>query len=244
MRYAITGSRGFIGTALTKRLQAEGHTVLPVSRHSFNTYASAEHYFDSISPDAIIHLAAFGNHYNQVNIAETIIANAYGTLNVFMGSKGVPVYNFTTSSINLPVKTPYSITKQIGAIASELFPNVINVMPYSVYGPGEAGFRFIPTVINALLIGKEITLDESATHDWIFIDSFVNGFLNGHREIGTGTKYTNIEVVKKLEIISGKKLRYKPGKLRRYDNGDWVCKGGVEHLSIEEGLLKTFNHYK
>lgn len=244
MRYAITGATGFIGTALSNRLASLGHTVIPVPRQYLNSEKSFAHYIDTCTPDAIYHLAAYGNHYNQTDIRETIKANAYGTLNVFMGSGGLPVFNFTSSSVQLINKTPYSITKEIGEIASELFPNVTNIRPYSVYGPGEAGFRFIPTVINAITNGVKITLDESATHDWIYIDDFITALLNGHTFIGTGKIHTNLEIVRKLEEIIGKKLQYKRGKLRSYDTNDWVSKSEVEHISIEEGLLKTYLYYR
>lgn len=243
MKYAITGSRGFIGTALSKRLTGKGHTVIPVNRYAFNDLNTTESYFNSINPDFIVHLAAYGNHYSQNDLRETVSANVISTINIFLGAK-CPVYNFTSSSLNLKVQTPYSITKQIGQMASQLFPNVINVMPYSVYGMGEGRHRFIPVVIDALINGKEILLDESATHDWIFIDSFIDAFLNGHTVIGSGKKYTNLEIVRKLELIAGKKLRYKKARLRKYDNPDWVCPGGVECLSIEEGLLRTYKFYK
>jgi nucleoside-diphosphate-sugar epimerase len=157
-------------------------------------------------------------------------------------------YNFSSSSVTLNTDTFYSATKLCAehvcnAFAIKYNKSIRNIRPYSVYGEGEASFRFIPTVISKLHNGEEMMLDEYATHDWIYIEDFIDALLNGYSEIGTGIKTTNIEIVRTLEDISGKKLKYKPSKLRSYDNKNWVAKEGVKHISLEEGLLKTYKHY-
>lgn len=244
MRYAVTGSTGFIGTALCNRLQKEGHVIMPVPRAAMEDERSIKHWIDWADPDTIIHLAAYGNHYSQKDVDLTLFVNAHCTMNLFMASRGKPVYNFTSSSMNLKVQTPYSISKQIGQLASQLYSNVVNIMPYSVYGPGEGHHRFIPIVIRSLINNTRIELDEGATHDWIYIEDFIDAFMNGHTTIGSGRAYTNLEVVKHLEMITGRQLTYIPKKLRSYDNSVWCAPFGVQHISIEQGLLNTYMHYK
>jgi nucleoside-diphosphate-sugar epimerase len=242
-RYAISGMGGFIGSALAKRLIDSGCCVIPIDRSVLYNEPLLTSFFYKTKPDCIVHLAAYGNHYDHKSIPSTVKANIIGTTNVLIASQGIPVYNFSSSSVLLENKTPYSITKECGEQITSLFPNAKSIRPYSVYGPGEADFRFIPTVIRALHTGKNITLDEHATHDWIYIEDFITAFLNGQTEIGTGLQYRNLEIVKILQQISGKRLNYKPGKLRTYDTDSWVCKSGVPHRSIEDGLLQTYLHY-
>jgi nucleoside-diphosphate-sugar epimerase len=241
--YAISGAGGFIGAALTKRLEGLGHKVVAIGRALLDGRNSLKTLFEVHKPDYIVHLAAYGNHYNQKGNSEIVRANIIYLANLLITAGKIPVYNFSSSSVTLKEKTPYSVTKLCGEQIASLFPNAVNIRPYSVYGPGEATFRFIPTVIRALNTGEQITLDEPATHDWIFLNDFIEAFLNGYTEIGTGVTHTNIAVVKILEEISGKKLNYKPGKLRSYDNENWVCKDGVPHMDIREGLKKTYLHY-
>lgn len=244
MVYAVTGGSGFIGSSLISHLQSEGHTVHQVKRNQLGGVEVLANWFSLNLVEVIFHLAAYGNHAGQLDHREILRVNILYSLNVFKAAIGRKVYNFSTSSVTLPVRTLYSISKQTAEWIAESFPNVVTIRPYSVYGPGEAEWRFIPTVCRSLRTGERITMDESATHDWVFVDDLVQAVLNGHTQIGTGEKRTNLEIVKKLEEISGKKLNYTSGSLRNFDNSNWVSPAGVDHRSIEEGLLKTWNWYK
>ncbi len=241
--YAISGSSGFIGKAISKHLANSGCRVIPICREKLESFRSLNNFFREAKPNAIIHLASYGNHFYQYSSKDTVLANVLYTYNIMKAAEGLKVYNVSSSSVSLNQQTLYSITKLFGEKLGDLFRNVINVRPYSVFGPGEADHRFIPTVIRSLNTGVTMHLDEDATHDWIYINDFITALLNGETEIGTGEKYTNLEIVRKLELISGKKLNYTKDKLRAYDNSEWVCPKGVPHMDIDEALLKTYNHY-
>lgn len=244
MIYAISGASGFIGSALRRRLEENDYTVYPIMRDQMKSVSALSQWLDENKVDEVFHLAAYGNHFNQTDKKEMLRANVYLTLNLFKASGSRKVYNFSTSSVTLPTRTPYSISKMAGEWLAGLFPSVVNIRPYSVYGPGEAEHRFIPKVCWAHRTGERFTLDESATHDWIYISDFLNALLSGHTIIGTGVKRTNLEIVQYLETISQKKLNYTPGSMRPYDNADWVCPARVPtKVSIEEGLIRTWNYY-
>lgn len=245
MIYAITGSSGFIGTALTRRLVAEGNVVVPIKRFQMGSVESLAAFLDSTKVAKVFHLAAYGNHYNQVDHKEILRANVLYTLNLFRAAGERPVVNVSTSSIYLEKQTLYSISKKTGEWLSVLHPNVTTVRPYSVYGVGEADHRLIPTICRCLRDGNRMMLDESATHDWIYIDDCVRGIVDGAPEIGTGYSYSNLQIVQMLESISGKRLQYdKVDGLRSYDNKAWRC---VDPLSgcigIIDGLKKCWDDY-
>lgn len=245
--YLISGANGFIGKRLTERLKADRHVVVSIPRTMMFIPEGLVDIIESSQPDYIIHLSAYGNHYNQTDPDRIIHTNIKGTLNLLRAAqvwRYKKFYNVSSSSVLLPKQTVYSITKMCAEKLAATFPNTINVRPYSVYGPGEAGHRFIPTVIDALKTGKEIDLDPDAKHDWIFIDDFINGLLAGHSEIGTGLQYSNLDIVRILCQISGRELSYSEKRLRDYDTDNWVCPEGVPHISIEEGLLKTWLSYQ
>jgi nucleoside-diphosphate-sugar epimerase len=253
MNAVVSGSHGFIGTHLVNRLVKDGYYVVPIEQRDLFDIKNLTRVMNEVKPSIIFHLASYGNHYNQHGSEKITYINIVGTYNMFMASKDINYsgfYNFSTSSITLPIATEYSVSKHISETlligASVVYDKpVINIRPYSVYGPGESVFRFIPRVIECMQTGEKMVVDEDATHDWIFIDSFIDAVFMGETEIGTGIKTMNIEIIQMLEEISGKKLKYQKshGKLRDYDNDDWFSFRGVKHVSLYEGLKKTYEYY-
>lgn len=244
MIYAISGSEGFIGTALCNRLRKIGEEVVPIRRFQMSSVESLAAFLDAKNIDTVIHLAAYGNHYNQQEHKEIFRVNVLYTLNMLKAAQGRKFYNFSTSSVTLKKKTLYSISKACGEELVKIHSNAVNIRPYSVYGPGEAEHRFVPTVIRSLRTGEKIRVDENAVHDWIYIEDAITGLLAGAQELGTGEQHTNLEVVKLLEEISGKKVNYVPGHLRSYDTDSWCCKNGITHRSLRRGLEETYSYYK
>jgi nucleoside-diphosphate-sugar epimerase len=242
MNYCISGRHGFIGTAFTEYLINKGHNAWDIGRGL--SIEELVQYFKETNPDYIIHTAAYGNQYDsQKDFIEMVNTNIIGTYNLLEAAKTTnckKFYNFTSSSVFLKKQTYYSITKNCGEQISKIYDNVVNIRPYSAYGPEEPKHRFIPTIINCLNSGKEMTLDESATHSWIFIDDLVKAVFAGETELGGGVKTSNIEIVRILEDISGKKLNYIPGKLRSYDTDDWTPPEGVCYTSLHDGLKQTY----
>lgn len=253
MRILMTGSSGFIGSALKKRLELNNDVDTIIFEHFIDAY-SHSHLRNTIkilNPDVIYHLGAYGNHSHQdidYKIIESNITGTFDLLGALHDINYKAFYNFSSSSVTLETPTLYSASKKCAELLCNAYrtkynKNIINIRPYSVFGEGEAKFRFIPTVIRCLLSGEEMQLDENATHDWIYINDFIDALLSGKTEIGTGIKRTNKEVVTMLEEISGKKLNYKPAKLRAYDNDNWYCKKGVKHIPFKESLKNTFDYY-
>ena len=243
MNYYISGQSGFIGTAITKYLK--GNSVFAIPRGKSIEGLIKILYLNP--PDYIIHLATYGNQCYQKDFPETVKANIIGTYNLLEAAKSFgykAFYNLSTSSVTFFDKpTYYSITKFCAEQLAGMYKNVINVRPYSIYGPGEQKHRLIPTVINCLNTGVEMILDEKACHDWVYIDSAIKALFAGATKIGTGVKTTNLEIVRILEKISGKKLKYITGKMRIYDNEEWVCKEGIHDIGLYEGLKRTYEYY-
>ena len=243
MNYFISGSSGFIGTAIKNHLLAQGKSVYTIPRD--RSIKQLTNLFKYANPDYIIHLSSYGNHHYQDNFIEMVRANITGTYNLLEAAKDFSYkkfYNFTTSSVMLKDQTHYSITKFCGEQLSKMYANVVNIRPYSVYGPGEADHRFIPTVIRCLNSGEEMTLDVSATHAWIYIDDLVMAMFLGETEMG-GMCVTNESIVTILEQISGKKLKYIQGIMRGYDSNNWVQPKPICYTSLYEGLKQTYEYY-
>jgi nucleoside-diphosphate-sugar epimerase len=240
MTFNITGSNGFIGGYLCKYLTERGHRIIKVNRDLSN--------LDTSEPYSVINLAAYGNHSSQTCLKEMINVNVHQLVKLIALTRDcIKFYNISTSSVTLPTQTGYSLTKALGELLINKQNNTryINIRPYSIFGEGEAENRFIPTVIRCLNTGEEMNLEESPTHDFIYIESFIDLLLKGVKNCGSGQSWTNIEVVRFLEEISGKKLKYnKVFGLRPYDTNLWVCpQKNKLKIGFIEGLKKTYDFY-
>lgn len=265
MKYLISGTNGFIGSSIAIHLMKKGQEVRSIPRDLLYNYFELKEYLELEKPDVIIHLAAYGNHSHQKDLDQIVSANIGCTCTLLQASKDIDYkafINTSTSSVHLPRQTFYSASKKATeeickAFSQEYKKNIISVRPFSVYGPGEADFRFIPTVIRSIKNGEEFSLAPNPTHDWIYIEDFISGVLTvvEHAgvlyeksiDIGTGISYTNRQVVEEIEKISGEKAEYNTGVSKNYDSREWVCKdeslrslGWKPKYTLSEGLRKTY----
>lgn len=277
----ITGANGFIGTHLTKRLEKEGHQVYPFPRFMFSANEqSMRDFFKGVSIDYIYHFASYGNMAQQKDEQE-IFQNIVRTWNLLQATKNIPYKAFInigtsseygkkdepmTEDMCPATDTFYGATKVSATYLSRAFAiqhckPIVTVRPFSVYGPGEADFRFIPQIIKHLQEGKTMNVDTQANHDWIYIDDFIDGVMcvtdNAHKlfgqvvNIGTGMQSSNQEIITRLEAISGKKLEVNIfDNMRENDSKIWV--NGSRKLyaydwypktSLTKGLKKTYEYY-
>lgn len=273
----ITGSRGFIGSHLLRRLSETGCNPVPLAREMLADPDLLKRALREIVPDVIYHLAAYGNHYLQTDRNEIFRANLIGTFNLleaaaengfhsFVNTGSSSEYGTKTSPMSermlLETDTFYGAAKVGATFLSRAFARqlglpIVTVRPFSVYGPGEADNRFIPTAIRCALTGEELLLAHGV-HDWIYVDDFVDGImlvsenaasLSGEVvNIGSGTQYTNEEVVKAIELATGRALKIKTtNRLRVYDTETmWVADNDVlrglgwqPQFDLLEGIRKT-----
>uniref|UniRef100_A0A6M3IR91 Putative NADH dehydrogenase n=1 Tax=viral metagenome TaxID=1070528 RepID=A0A6M3IR91_9ZZZZ len=278
-RCLITGSSGFIGNAICERLKA-GYDILPLKQEDYYL-PDFKSRLEEFNPQIIIHAAAYGNHSSQQDEMEMFEANVVKTLFLLHATKDIPYeafINFGTSSEygkkQIPMAetdllepvTLYGATKAAGTMLCRGFAKkynkpIVTVRPFSVYGPGEADFRFIPTVVRSLVRNEEFNLEPAAFHDWIYIDDLVEGvltiidkakILSGIAvNIGMGKQYSNKEVVSMLEFISGKKAKIKEMPMRFNDSPVWVANnnllilcGWKPNVDLMVGLKRTYQYYK
>jgi len=280
----ITGLTGFIGKHLSDKLLAENHRVVALPRELLVDPVSLSKYLLEVDPDYIFHLATYGNHSTQTEEDEIFVSNIFKTYNLLRAADAVKYkkfINISTSSVYgkeclAPMAetdatnpdTFYATTKLISEQLVSYFghahdKNIINIRPFSVYGEGEADFRFIPTVIDSILTGKSFKLYSDPVHDWIYVRDFVEAVyllavskdkIDGPINIGTGDQYTNREVVELLSNIGGKKANYETKEGGRgYDSTYWcadtsklfeVTGGWQPKFDLEGGLRYTYAYYE
>jgi nucleoside-diphosphate-sugar epimerase len=284
MKAAISGHDGFIGSHLAATLSKQGFEVAPISQELLYSPPALKSFFDSEKPDYVFHLAAYGNMANQKEAQMIFDANLGTTFNMLQQSVSLPYRAFITFGTSseygrkqtamseeevLAPETLYAATKAgathlARAFAKQFEKPIFVVRPFSIYGPGEADFRFIPTVIRSMLTGKSFPLDEHANHDWTFIDDIVSAVMIlmekapklGDRyrvlNVGTGRMHSNKEVCETLRGISGRNYdaTLLPG-LRRNDSSVWMCDNALvssigfsPKFTLADGLRRTYEYYQ
>ena len=273
----ITGAGGFIGSRLVEMIESQDMEVVKLDHKVLGLPEVLERVMTEVKPSIVFHLAAYGNQHHQKDWAEVIRANYLGTYNLLWASKDLELKAFVNTGssseygtkmtqmkeTDLPeTKTIYGATK-VGAtflgraFAQEFDLPVVNIRPFSVYGPQEAETRFIPSVIRCALTGDSLSLSDGV-HDWIFVDDFIRGMilvtesvdrLKGDViNIGTGTQYSNTQVVEIVEKLTGASIKVnRVDKLRDFDTTlSWVADSTKLRLlgwnpqeSLESGIAKV-----
>lgn len=234
-----------------------------------------------LEPRAIYHFAAHGAYANQTNYPEMVQVNTMGTLTLLEASLTVPYEIFVNigSSAEYGIKgkpmneqnlleprSVYAATKASGTLLSQVFAKLYNkpivtIRPFTVYGPYEEQFRFIPTVIRSIIAGRRVKLTKKPLrHDYVYIDDVVDACLLALKRgpkimgkicnVGTGTEYTNAQVVRLLFRIAKKSVPIEEGSYeqRPWDNPHWVADtsqtkrllGWEAKTPLTVGLRKTY----
>ena len=230
MNIVISGANGFLGSHLVKNFPKRNIRVVP--REYLYNFNKLKEFMEVNSPYLIINCASYGNMAHQLDPLQIVNANVMVTNNMLMASTEVDYKAFihiSTSSVygekrhpmhetnSLDAKTYYGCSKVaaefiIRAYVDRYDKPVTIARPFSIYGPGEASYRFIPTMIRCIKSDEPMKM-ASGMHDWIYIDDVISalmmmqeniGYIKGKAvNIGTGTQWDNYDVLKHLCMIAG-----------------------------------------
>lgn len=167
MKYFVAGHRGMVGGAITRQLEAAGHTVIKRTRSDLNLtdQVAVRDFMQMEKPDAVILAAAKvgGIHANNTYPADFIYENMMIQANVihqayaagvekllFLGSSCIypklanqPMAETALLTGTLePTNEPYAVAKIAGIKLCESYnrqygTDYRSVMPTNLYGPGD-----------------------------------------------------------------------------------------------------------
>lgn len=263
MNIFLTGSTGFVGSSLVKRLQA--HDIYCMKRGEKISVVK------KINPDVIFHIAA--ELYAEDKMFDSNVKFTYDLLEC---TKHIPYKSFVyigssseygrkkfplKETDSLTPETMYEATKGAGSLFCQAFASIYNkpikiARPFSLYGVGQQQNKLMPAIYNAYKNKKTLKLSDGV-HDWIYIDDFVDGLLmlmgDGKDIInfGSGIQSSNKQVLELFEKILSTKIEVVcTDKIRLYDSEHWVCdtsyakdKYGFScKYTLEEGIKKYVEH--
>lgn len=118
--------------------------------------------------------------------------------------------------------------------AAEAGVPIVTLRAFSVYGPGEAPARIVPTTIRAALEGRPFSITRDCRRDFVFVDDVVEacvraadaaGVAGSIINIGTGVETANEDLVAAVEEVTGRRIQLGPGRAAPspLDGSQWVA---------------------
>ena len=182
--------------------------------------------------------------------------------------------NFRTDE-NSPYKplNPYAATKAASDHLINSYVNTYNVKAIITnccnnYGPKQNPEKFIPKIISCILNKKKIPVygKGNNSREWIYVEDhckalhkvYLKGKIGETYNIGSNLNLRNIDLVKKIILISKQKnifnkkskvqfVKDRPGHDLRYALNSKKIRSKLKwsnSINIKEGLLKTINWYE
>lgn len=231
---------------------------------------------DAVKPRYVFHAAAHNAYDKSVSLRQLVADDVMSTANLLDAARATGVSRVVALGSSLeygPQHYPMAETTGLapdslrGAAraASSLLAlaggrhlglETVLVRPFSVYGPGEAQHRFIPSAIRCTVTGEELPLTAGEIRrDFVHVNdvvaaclraAVVPGIAGEAFNIGSGVERTNEEVVAEIEAIAGRPLRVRPGAYARHkvDRPHWCADlakarallGWEPTISLRDGL--------
>lgn len=229
----ITGASGFIGSMVVNKLKTAGKNLIALSSKD-GSVSDAETWHRLPSANSVIHLAGRSyipnSWHDSVNFVNTnvigteqaltycrrtgaslVIASAY----LYGIPQRLPIHEQDTPHPN----NPYALSKWLAEKLCEFSSQYYNVPVtalriFNVFGPGQKKEFLIPSIIDQVIHGNEIKLqDLTPRRDYVYIDDVADALIksmnvsDGYNciNIGSGKSYSVSEIVKIIQSVAGTK---------------------------------------
>lgn len=227
-RVLVTGATGFIGRALSAKLEEQGFDVVPLGSVDGDiTRAETLTKLADVDVSHVFHLA--GKTYvpdSWVHPEEFYRTNVLGTTNLleFCKSHGISM-TFVSAYVYghpeiLPIKensrvrpsNPYALSKRLAEEACEFYADthglaIAAIRPFNVYGAGQDGKFLIPSIIRQALFEEKIVVQDLVPRrDYVFLDDLVAALLatisppKGYGVYNVGSGYS-LSVSEVIDIV-------------------------------------------
>jgi nucleoside-diphosphate-sugar epimerase len=231
--YTIIGSKGFIGSALAKKIGA--YTTTPTEDTDVLIYMGS-----TVHPEFEKN---FDCHFNK-------IVSDFLYLLPFCKQHGI-FFIYPSSALVYEKETPFVKSKKIIEMMASCYPNTLGLRIFPTYGPGEQR-TIISTWCRAAKEGKTISIygDGNQSRDFIYIDDVVDIILDhvqkkteGVIDVGAGQLTKFNEIANIIKEVSGNTapIEYLPAP-SNYVTGEGVLCKNPSHIRvpIRDGIKKIF----
>ena len=261
-----------------KRLSGclDGIQILEGNLHERETVLQA---IQKSRPEIVFHLATYGVDPRETDPITTIHTNVLGLTYLIEGLAQSPCQRFINTGScfeygnqngKLSEEAPllplnvYAASKTMAWHLCNMqhqrngFP-VVTLRPFTFFGPYERPDRLIPSVIQAILLGKEIRITSGVqTRDYTYVEDMVEAYLlaavsdravGQTFNIGSGTDYSVLEIVERIRKLMTSSTPIRVGALETRPREAWrLCcdpakannvLGWHPRFTFDEGLSTT-----
>jgi UDP-glucose 4-epimerase len=192
----VTGSDGFVGRALIRRLRRDGYplTEFDLARGSDITRWEQVRHTEPF--DVAVHLAArtfvpdsfrAPHEFFRTNVTGTLnlleLARRRGARVVYASAYvyGRPRYLPIDEAHPVQALNPYTASKLLGEDLCRSYHRdsgvpVVILRAFNVYGPGQRPEFLIPRIVQALPDGEVRLADPAPRRDWLYLDDAVAAY--------------------------------------------------------------------
>jgi nucleoside-diphosphate-sugar epimerase len=249
---AITGSAGFVGSGLVKRLRSENVRVMELDLKNGIDITNWQLVENIDGIDILIHLAARTSVPESFSKPKEFLhTNINGTLNmlelcrkcnarmIFASSSlvyGIPSYLPVDEMHPINGTNPYATSKIVGEELCKGYYRsfglrIIIVRPFNIYGAFQISDSLISTITKQAKEGKIILRDPSPRRDYLYIDDIVDAYLKLCEytksdfeifNIGMGKSYSVEEVASTMVELLGNNIEIEFTHERRVNEIDEI----------------------
>jgi len=234
MRILITGSEGFLGKVLSKKLRTEGHEIIPFDLSIGKDILDFKQLYENMANcDVCIHLAAISDLYIAEDNPElTMDINVKATKKLIQFANELKVRILFASTVcaygnngedisfeSSPL-APTEIYARSKVEAEKLFNGYLEkhsiLRLATFYGPNMRESLAVSIFINAVVNGKEIRIHGNGlqTRCYTHVEDISSGIIavlntksNGIFNISTEEETSVIELIKLISNITGKEAK-------------------------------------
>jgi len=260
----VTGSDGFIGRAVMKRLAAEGFEAIGLDLDQGDiTHAATFETFVDKGLSHVVHLAGktfvpdswknpsafYGiNLTGTVNVLEFCRRTGAGLTYISSYLYGAPEY--LPIDENHPVKSynPYSHSKLLADNTCQFYAqnfglNVSVLRPFNAYGPGQPSHFIIPEIIQMVTdpaVPEVQVMDLRPKRDYVYIDDLVDAIYRtiggkaGIYNVGSGQSVSVEELIRTVMRLTGITKPYRAKGAER-QNEIFDLYAGIEKIKADLG---------
>lgn len=254
-KIVVTGSEGFIGKELVKRLEAQGDEVTGVDRRSETGAINVKDFFDTVEDladvDVVYHLAAQTSVFNTMH-GLIVRDNIEAFMSVCNACKtaGVKLVYASSSTAN-PCNTTslYGISKRFDEEYARCYcPNATGVRLHNVYGANPRQGTLLWTLVN----NGSVTLYNNGenTRHFTYIDDAVSGLIKASTlneqlvNVANPQLMTTKDFARAVSLYKPLEIHLDNGK-RLHDNVEqsldrnYYCVN-LPYKSVEDGIAEIF----